>query len=356
MKRAALELEPEVNVRAGFGDLARRLREDDCSIAYLGASVTVQKAGYRPALHERIRHRFGREHTSILAAVGAIGVVPTVFLADNLVAAHRPDLCLIEYATPLPGRRELAEGEQALDGIVAKLLAVDCQPCLLNIYRRGANQDQMVAAFEKVAERHGVPSIDLVTPMRAAVTDGRLDKHEIFKDGMHTTPEGSEVVAEMADLGLAEIADAGSPGTTLRAPAPSPNYRGAHEVAVDLAEARGEARMGRFRLQRPYVRIAEGSAVRRRFDETLHGLALIIGPESGEVEIDDGGGAQRKMAFDEAAHYERLGTVMLKRPVSPGTEVNIRLTEAIPDYSISRRPMEPPPERSLKLFSYLVSP
>jgi hypothetical protein len=356
MNRAALALAPEVNVRAGFGDLSRRLREDECSIAYFGASVTVQKEGYRPRLHQLIRDRFGREHASIMAAVGAVSFLPAVFLADNLATAHRPDLCLVEYATPVPGRRELGEAEFALDGIIAKLLAVNCQPCLLHIYRRGPSQDRMVVAFENVAERHGVPSIDLVTPLRAAVSDGRLDKHQIFKDGMHTTPEGSQLVAELADLGLAEIADAGGPGTALRAPAPSPNYRGAHEVAADLAEVRGEGRMGRFRLQRPYVHIAEGSAVRRRFDETLHGLALIIGPESGEVEIDDGGGAQRRMVFDEASHYERLTTIMLKRPVPPGREVTIRLTETVPDYSITRRPTEPPAERSLKLFSYLVSP
>jgi hypothetical protein len=355
MSRAALEVEPEVDVRAGFGDVARRLREDECSIAYLGASVTVQKNGYRTRLHELIRQRFGREHSSILAAVGATGVVPGVFLADNLVAAHRPDLCLIEYATPLPGRRELAEGGSALDGIIAKLLAVGCQPCLLHVYRRGKDQERMVAAFESVAERHGIPTIDLVTPLRTAVTDGRLDKHWIFKDGMHTTPEGSQLVAEMADLALAEIADAGGPGTTLQASAPSPNYRGAREVGANIAEARGDARMGRFRLQRRYVRITDGSAIRRRFDETLHGLALIIGPESGEIEIAAGGDVQRRMVFDEASHYERLGTIMLKRPVPPGVEVTIGPTGTVPDYSISRRPMEPPPERSLKLFSYLVS-
>ncbi len=356
MRGTALEFEPEVNVRAGFGDVARRLREDECSIAYFGASVTVQKDGYRPRLHELIRHRFGRDHTSILAAVGATAVLPGVFLADNLVAAHRPDLCLVEYATPIPGRRELAEAESALDGIIAKLLAVGCQPCLLHVYRRGKDQDRMVAAFENVAERHGIPSIDLVTPLRAAVTEGHLDKHQLFRDGMHTTPEGSQLVAEMADRALAEIADAGGPGTTLRASAPSPDYRGAREVAASIAEVDGDAQMGRFRLQLPYVRIAGGSAVRRRFDETLHGLALIIGPESGEVEISAAGEAQRKMAFDEAGHYERLGAMLLKRPVPPGVEVTIRSTETVPDYSISRRPMEPPAERSLKLFGYLVSP
>ncbi len=356
MGLTALELEPEVKVRGGMGDLARRLREQECSIAYFGASVTVQKDGYRPRLHELIRHRFGPEHSSILAAVGATGVLPGVFLADNLVAAHRPDLCLVEYATPLPGRRELAEAEPALDGVIAKLLAVGCQPCLIHVYRRGVNQGCMVAAFERVAQRHRIPSIDLVTPLRIAVTESRLDKHRIFKDGMHTTPEGSQLVAEMADRALAEIADAGGPGAALGGSSPSPNYRGAREVAANVAEVHGDARMDTFRLQRPYVRVADGSAVRRRFDETLHGLALVIGPESGEVEIAAAGDAQRKMAFDEAGYYERLGTMMLKRPVPPGVEVTIRPTETVPDYSISRRPIKLPPERSLKLFSYLVCP
>jgi hypothetical protein len=327
-----------------------------CTVAYLGASVTVQKEGYRPRLHEMIRRRFGRQHPSLFAALGATSVLSAVFLTDELVASHRPTLCLVEYSTPLPGRRDLAEASSAIDGIIAKLLAVGCQPCLLHLYRRGEGQDQIVGMFEEVAARHGIPSIDLLTPLRAAVEGGQLDKQWLLRDGIHTTPEGSQLVAEMADIAIGRIADAGGPGARLIAAPTVPSYRHARQVAASLEDAIGDAELALFRLQRPYLRIKPGSRVRRRLDESLHGLAVVLGPESGEVEISAGGESQCRMLFDPSSHYERFGTALLRNPVPPGVETTISLTETKPDYSISRGPIEPPPEQSLQLFGYLVAP
>jgi hypothetical protein len=62
------------------------------------------------------------------------------------------------------------------------------------------------------------------------------------------------------------------------------------------------------------------------------------------------------MVFDVSSSYQRFGTKLLRRPVPPGEEVTIRVTETEPDYSTSHRPVEPPAERSLQLFSYLVTP
>jgi hypothetical protein len=351
-----MDVEPEISVRAGFGQAARDLRQAPCAVAYLGASVTVQKEGYRPRLHEMIRRRFGQQHPSLFAAVGATGVLSAVFLTDELVASHRPTLCIIEYSTPTPGPRDLAEARSAIDGIIAKLLTVGCQPCLLHLYRGGEGQDQIIRMFEEVAVKHGIPSIDLVTPLRAAVEAGRLDKRWLLRDGIHTTPEGSELVAEMADIALTRIADAGGPGAGLTAPPAVPSYRYAHQIAATLDDVSGSGEVELFRLHRPYLRIGRRARVRRSFDGALHGLAVVIGPESGEVEISAGGERQRKMVFDPSSHYERFGTVTLQNPVPPGIETTITLTETAPDHSITRHPIEPPSERSLQLFGYLIAP
>jgi hypothetical protein len=352
----ALGIEPAVTVRAGLGEPGRRLERSPCVVAYLGASVTVQKQGYRPRLHELLVRRSGQQHKSIMAAVGATGVVPGAFLSDGLVASHRPDICLIEYSTPLLGGREARYVGAALDGIVSKLLAIGAQPCLLHLYRRGKGQDELVASFEEVAEAHGIPSIDLMTPLREAVTAGELAKEALFKDGIHTTPEGSQMVAELAGAALATIVESDGPGATLTAAAPIPSYRDAREVPASIDDVHGDADAGLFKLHLPYVSVGPGAELRRRFDCTLHGLALIIGPESGEVEVVAEGAAQRKMAFDASSNYERFAAMMLSRPVPAGIEATIRVTDTVPDYSITHRPMEPPASRRLKLFSYLVTP
>lgn len=327
-----------------------------CLITYFGASVTVQREGYRPRLHERLCRRLGLEHRSLLAAVGATGLVSAACLTDELVTSHQPDLCLIEYATPLAGRRELGEGPAGLDGVIAKLLRAGCVPCLLHLYRRGDDQPGVIESLEQIAQVHGVPTIDLATPFRAAIAAGELEEGRLVTDGIHTTPEGSELVAELACAGLTELIETGGPGPTLTAPATDPSYREAASVQANIEDAHGAGRMGLFRLHRPVLEIPTGPGIRRRFDQALHGLSLIYGPDSGEIEVSASDGVERRMLFDDFCFIERFGTMLLKRPLSAGTEVSIRLTERIPDYEITRRPIDPPSDRSLRLFSYLVAP
>jgi hypothetical protein len=62
------------------------------------------------------------------------------------------------------------------------------------------------------------------------------------------------------------------------------------------------------------------------------------------------------MLFDDFCFYERFGTSLFKEPIPAGAEVSIRLTERVPDYTITRRPIDPPSDRRLKLFGYLVVP
>jgi hypothetical protein len=323
---------------------------------YFGASVTVQREGYRPALHERIRSRFEQEHRPLLAAVGATGLVSAACLADDLVASHRPDLCLIEYATPRAGTRELADGPAGLDGVFAKLLSVGCVPCLLHLYRRGDEQRAVIESLERIAEIHGVPTIDLATPIRAAIAAGGLEESELVKDGIHTTPVGSALTAELACDGIVELAGVDGSGPTLMAPPTDPSYRAAATVPATAEDAGGDGRMTLFRLSRPVLEVATDAVIRRRFDAALHGLALAFGPECGEIEVSADGRTERRMLFDDFCFYERFGTSLFKEPIPAGAEVSIRLTERVPDYTITRRPIDPPSDRRLKLFGYLVVP
>jgi hypothetical protein len=160
----------------------------------------------------------------------------------------------------------------------------------------------------------------------------------------------------MADSALARIVSAGGPGAKLKAPAPDRSYRNAREFEATLDDVGGEGQPGMFRLQRPYIRIGADSEFRPRADDALHGLVLIVGPESGEIEVRDTTGTERLMVWDEACFYERLMTVLLKRPTRAGDEVTIRVTDGVPDYARCRRPVEPPEEISLKVVGYMTLP
>jgi hypothetical protein len=340
--------------RAGFGAAGAELSERPLSIAYFGASVTAQKEGYRPLLHERLRSRFGQDHDSVFAAIGGVDIVSAVFLVDEFVVRHDPDLCLIEFTSvePRSGDR-VAQAEAAMDGAVAKLRRAGCRPCLLHLARRdwrGINGN-LLDAFERVAERHEIPSIDLTDTLfeQTAV--------QIFRDDVHTTSTGAQLIAELNDQAIGSIA-IDDPRTEGGEEMPDPvgdDLRDAHAIPVGAEDAEGPAEMLLFRLQRPYLELPAASSIRRRFADRLAGLVLLVGPESGELEIVNRSGRQRLMTWDEYCFYERYTALVFDRPCELG-EVSIELTDTVPDYASCRRPVEPPEHRTAKVIGYLVLP
>jgi hypothetical protein len=352
------DLDARVSPRAGLGPFLRGPGEPG-TIAYFGASVTVQRDGYRPRLHEMLRRRHG-ELRSLYAGFGGVGIVSAAFLADELVVSHAPDLCLIEYtsARPDPGRGAKDAGA-AMEGIVLKLLEAGIRPCILHLYRRDwdSRWAKTRDAFERVAERHGLPSIDLATGFLARARAGELDEARLFRDVVHTTPAGSELVAELTDRALGEITtSSGGSRSTPRGEPTEAGFRDAHVVPALQDDALGPSAMGRFRLHWPYLEIGPSSAIRKRIECRIEGFVIIVGPHSGELEVSDGTASQRVMTWDDTCFYERLSTAILPRGCSAGADVKIQLTDTVPDYASCRRPLEPPAQRSLRLVGYMVRP
>ena len=360
MRAPATGPRAQIVPRGGFGTVGPKLSEDPVSISYFGASVTAQKDGYRPLLHDRLRDRFRQDHRSSFAGIGGVDVVSAVFLADEFVARHRPDLCLIEFtSTELIWGSSVAEAKGAMDGILAKLTAAGTRPCLLHLARREWHEQHtdVLAAFERAADRHGIPSIDLTGVfLESAGTDAAANR--IFRDAVHITAAGAELASELIADAIESVA-AQDPhrGTDWERPDPSSNeYRGAHVLAVVAEDAAGPARMCVLRLQRPYLEFPHGSSIRRRFEERLAGLVLLVGPDSGELEVVDRRGPQRLMIWDEYCHYERFTACLFERPCEAGGEVSIELTDTVPDYASCRRPMDPPERRTVKVIGYMVLP
>lgn len=239
-------------------------------VAYLGASFTRQEDGYRPRLHEMLERRLGRPLEHVAAGLGAMDAASIVFLTDEFVTSHGPDLCFVEVtSSELVADRGIADGQAALDGIFAKLRRVGCAPSLLHLPRRRRSNrfDELLTAYESVAERHGVPSID--------------------------------------------------------PPEPELSFRDARLLPVDPADG---GVPGRFRLMWPLGTLDRDSAVRRSFTGNLDGIVLVVGPGTGEIEVTDARGAQRVTTRDRWSHYDRYGVKLFSRRLEPG-EVTIAPTE-----------------------------
>ncbi|HEY4348941.1 MAG TPA: SGNH/GDSL hydrolase family protein, partial [Gaiellaceae bacterium] len=193
----------------GSGALASRLRSRDCTIAYMGASVTAQKDGYRPRLHELLRAETGRDHTAVACAIGATGSITGVFLMDELVLPRSPDIAFVEYTTSdAAGTTPPVHLETVLDGMFGKLVDAGCLPCVLHLYRRDHGLDAthpLVQIYARAARRYGVPSINVATYFAAAIRAGELDVDAILRDVVHTTALGSDLAASFIVGALDEL-------------------------------------------------------------------------------------------------------------------------------------------------------
>jgi hypothetical protein len=353
---------PWIQPRDGLGELSSGLRDAPRTIAYLGASVTLQRDGYRPRLHERLQRRTGHEHRSITAAVGYSGSISAVFLMDDFVARHCPDLCVIELTTSdWAGATRLDELPSALDGIVTKLRSVGCEICFAHLYRADQSfsiKDPVLAAYEAAAERHGVPSLHVGLQLAAEAEAGAFDARDLLRDVVHTTPFGAELTAARLDEGLVELEEI----STRRSPPPAVSggpFAAARLVPPDPTwlEGRARASMRRFRLVHPFLRLEQGSRLCCSFDGELVGLVVIAGPTSGVVTVQTSHETEEVVILDRDCFYERLTTALLERRVPAREPVVIEQTDLPVDVSVLRRRMPQAcegAERELRLVGCMV--
>lgn len=345
---APREIQRYVRGRDGLGDLPARLRREDCTIAYLGASVTVQKDGYRPRLHEQIRQATGRQHRPVAAGTGAMGSITGVFLMDRLVLPHSPDLCFVEYTTSdSAGTTPLEHLGPALEGIVCKLRDAGSEVCFLHLYRGDCDlggAGPVVDVYEQVADHYGVPSINVA----AYVRDGGIPPDAVLRDAVHTTAAGSDLAADAVARGLGVLRSR----TRTATPPPlfAESFRRTHIVAATAALVPdGACEIGTFRFAYPYVEVGASTELRLEPDGELVGLIVILGPASGFIEVEAGGVHSEYLLWDEDCSYDRLGSVVFDPFAPAGGPVTIRVAD---------RPVAgaAPVSKRLKLVGLMVRP
>jgi hypothetical protein len=349
-----------VRRRAGLGDVLDGLRARARTVAYQGASVTVQREGYRPRLHERLVAATGHEHRAVMAGTGAMGSIAGVVLMDRLVLPHRPDLCFVEYTTSdVDGRTPLEHLGAVLEGIVGKLRGAGCEPCFLHLFRSDgavAPGQPVYDVYERVAEHHGVPSIDVAAELGRITDAGERSADELVYEESHTTALGSELTASAIFDALRLLGSTTRPRE--QAPLFDESFRrtevipAAREHVADPAAARAHT----FRLAYPCIEVDASNELRCRLAGDLLGLLVVVGPDSGWIEVEAGGTVREYELWDEYCFYDRLGAAILTPFCPAGTEVRIRLSERDVDVSRCVRPLDPAAvgPRRLKVVGFMV--
>jgi hypothetical protein len=240
--------------RRGLADLRAALTSPDAAIAYLGMSVTAQRDGFRPQLHQRLEAAFGARHVAVNAGIGAVQSVACAFLMDDLVLPRAPQLCFVECTTgDFDGKSRHADIGPSVEWIVRKLHDHGCEVCILHLFRTDREMswsDPVIAEYERVADHYGVSSISVGRRIACDLASGCATLDAWYRDVVHTTTAGAQRIADIVIEGLQVLTERNTAGAARRdralaAPMHADHYSKTRIVPADeLVEDRTLSRGG----------------------------------------------------------------------------------------------------------------
>lgn len=292
-------------------------------IAYLGNSLTVQKAGYRPALHERLEQHWGTPLRQVNAGLGGVGSLACACLLDLLVLRHSPDLCVIECsAADMLGATPAPQIAPSLETIVRLLLAAGVEPVLLHLPWRLCPPEPRagtLAAYQSVADHYQISSVSLWD---------RWIPHEgaLLADGTHLTRQGGAEVAET----IVPLLDSAWMQRKPRAALPQPllAHRTEWLAAATTSphiQATGGCRPNLFRLALPMLEVPVDEQVRIEppQGEAITGLLVVADNDAGVVELSSTDRHERVQIRDQWCDQPRLQLIVLDPAITGALQLGM---------------------------------
>ncbi|GAB4530116.1 MAG: hypothetical protein Tsb0014_12550 [Pleurocapsa sp.] len=361
----ALQQNSQVKARAGLGNLPQKLAERPCKIAYLGGSPTAQNNGYRPLLHQWFRDTYQQDHQEINAGNGGITSSAAAFTMDDTVIRHQPDLCFIEYCTSDMGKNQ--EIGAAVEGMVRKLVAINCQVCLLYLYKTDQKFDytnETIIEYEKIADFYQIPSINVGQYLEELFSQEKFGVKELFSNKEKTSESGSKVTSDFIIESLEKIfrkteeIQSKSGFINRLAKTLYDNHYGVGKIInIDPSFIRDRDRytIGEFKKYQ-YYQIDSSNEIKFTIEGNLVGLATIVGPESGIIELVTPERTWEYKLWDAFCFQDRYQVKIINRNFDQSTPVKLKLTEQPIDYSQCRQKLENPEKivKNFKLVGLLV--
>jgi acyl-CoA thioesterase-1 len=320
------------------------------SIAYLGNSLTVQKAGYRPSLHQRLEQHWEAPLQQVNAGLGGVGSLACACLLDLLVQRHQPDLCLIECsAADMLGATSHAQIGPSLETIVRELLAATVEPMLLHLpwrYSKPAQRASTLAAYQRVADHYGICSVSLWD--RWIPHDGAL-----LDDGKHLTRQGG---SEVADAIAPLLATAWMQRRERPQIPPSLHPKRTQWLVAAASDPRisptGHCRRSRFRLSLPMLEVPvdEALTITAPPGEAITGLLVVADNDSGVVALSSQGQRECVQIRDQWCDQPRLQMILLDPAITGALQLQMTgLRDADRDCR-DQTPVPMPPGTVLRLI------
>ncbi len=358
----------ELAPRDGAPDFFAKAAGGPVKVAYFGGGIHPAD-GWRRVVVEWLRQRYGQVTEvdgSICDCVRGSGFSVYRFAHDIL--AHEPDLVFVDYASDDYATDPDSIG-RAIEAIVRQ--ARRANPTLdivfLYAFREGFEGSYAaglsphgVSTYERIAERYGVPSINMGVRIARLEREGRLalrgdgegageGKQVFSRDGVRPTGEGNALYAEVITGALEQLSAQRAPvAHDLPAPLNPENHERARQVAITADMLTGDWRQLppddplRERFARHFHTIwytaTPGATLSFKFKGTAASIFDLMGPDTGRARITvDGREVAIRQQVDQWAYFQRLAGL----PIADGLpdEVHAVTVELLPE----------PPDRSVAI-------
>jgi sialidase-1 len=318
-------------LRAGLDNSRVRFaREKQGRVAFLGGSIT-HNPGWRDMVMQDLERRFPETRFDFInAGIPSMDSTPGAFRLDrDVLSRGRVDLLFVEAAVndSTNGRTD-KEQVRGMEGIVRHARMANpetdivmmhfADPGKMQVINRGQTP-KVIQNHERVAERYGVPSLDLALEVTERIRAREFTWEEDFRD-LHPSPFGQEVYFRS----IQRLLDAAwkkplarnprvRPHPLPAAPIDSKSYVQARLVDVRDAqfgegwrfEERWKPRDGAgtragFVDAPMLVAEAPGATLTFSFEGTAVGIFVAAGPDAGIAEYSvDGGPFRERDLFTE---------------------------------------------------------
>ncbi len=227
--------------RGGVGNfLAKAAAGRELRVAYFGGGIHAAD-GWRKSVMDGLRAKYGKVteiDASICDCVRGSGF--SVWRFGHDVLAQKPDLVLIDFASD-DFQLDPVSIFRNIEGVIRQAWEADpnLDIVLLYAFRDGYEKDYAegldpaaISAYERVADRYGIPSINMGYRIAQAVAAGGKSP---LQGGVRPTPEANKSYGDVITAALQQLAVGGASSPTphkLPAPLQPDNYEHAKQVAI----------------------------------------------------------------------------------------------------------------------------
>ncbi|WP_421826085.1 GDSL-type esterase/lipase family protein [Larkinella sp.] len=312
-----------VNIRAGLPNAYRVITaQKKATVAFLGGSIT-HNPGWRDKVSRYLQEKFPQTaFTFIKAGIPSLGSLPHSFrIEQDVLSQGKVDLLFVEAAVnDRTNETDSLTQLRALEGIVRHARksnpAVDvvlmefADPDKSGDFRQGKKPVEL-ANHERVAAHYQLPSIDLAREVYDRIAANEFSWEYDFKD-LHPSPFGQEVyfqtMKSLLNTAFQTASSTPAKPSSVVPPLVRGSFDNGHYVPINEASlgtgwklvenwepADGVSTRPGF-VDRPMLEATTpGAALSLNFTGTALGIALISGPDAGEVEYRIDKGPYQKM-------------------------------------------------------------